>query len=518
MLLATLALAWIGGIVATDVLALPDDTLLVGAIVGLASAVLMPRGVLRLVCLVLLVASLGGLRSEPVAQAREAVSVWRLVGQGEVVVAGVVEAEPKWTGDGQQVVLRTQRAWGEAGTGAIEGRILLVLPPYPAYHYGQHLLAMGKVREPPETRHPNLFDYRGYLARKRIFALMREPQVQVQPGRSGNPILIALLAFRTHCHTLILRGMPEPQASVASGMLLGLKATIPDKVYHTFSQNGITHVLVISGWHLSLVASLVTGMVRRLRTGAATTFAISIAAIWLYALFVGATGTVLRAALMASLVVLATATERQTEPWTLLLAACWFLTLWEPYILWDLGFQLSVLATAGIFAFRAPLHHWLGTLPLLRWSLIRGVTATLAVTLAAQITALPLILYHFGNLSLISPLSNILLTPLVPAIMLASAVALGVGLVAGVLQGVVIVGPIVDVLAWTGWLYAWLPLALLTTAAGGLAAIPGAAIFLPPFPLWLLFAYYAAAGGWGWWVARKSAHNGILEQEREENE
>jgi competence protein ComEC len=307
---------------------------------------------------------------------------------------------------------------------------------------------------------------------------VQEPEVQVLRGNAGNPLLVALLGFRDTCHARLLRALPEPQASVAAGMLLGLKAAVPDPTYDAFARTGLVHLLVVSGWHLSLVAGLLTGLAAHLRLGRGASFWVALAGIWLYALFVGATPTVLRAALMASLIVLAGSTSRKAEPWTLLLAACLALTLWEPQMLWDVGFQLSALATASLFAFSAPLHRWLEHLPALRWSGARAVTSTLAATLAVQVLVLPLILYHFGNLSLVAPLANVLLVPLVPFAMLLGALALVVSLAVAPLAGGL-------------WLVAWLPFAALTGGAAWLAELPGASLRLPAFPLWVLFGYYA---------------------------
>ncbi len=459
-----------------------------------------PHQRIRLAALLLLAIALGGLRYQPVSHLRDNVTVWQLADHGELLIQGVISADPKWTEEGQQVILKTEAARREDVAAPIDGLLLVNLPPYPAYHYGQRLIVRGPIREPPPARRPNAFNYRGYLARKRIFAMMNEPAaVTALPGNAGNPALVALLTFRTHCHGFMLRALPEPEASVGGGMLLGLKAAIPDRVYTTFSANGITHVLVISGWHLSLVASVITGVATRLRFGRGRTFWFSLVAIWIYALFVGATGTVLRAALMASLTVLATATERKTEPWTLLMAACLGLTLWNPHILWDLGFQLSILATASLFAFLSPIKAWLEQLPLLRWSAAGWITDPLSVTLAAQTLALPLIIYHFGNLSLVSPLSNVLLVPAVPYVMMLGAVALAVNLLAGLVGSIAGLGAVAAFLAQGGWLVAWLPLTYMTRGAALLAEVPGASLSLPPFPLWLLLGYYIAVGGWWLW-------------------
>lgn len=232
---------------------------------------------------------------------------------------------------------------------------------------------------------------------------------------------------------------------------------------------------------------MLAALTGRVGLGRAPTLLISLAALWTYALFVGATGTVLRAAVMATLAVVARASDRRGEGWRLLAAACWGLAAYDPNVLWDLGFQLSALATASLFAYGEPVGAWVARVPLLNASWMGWAAEALTATLAAQILALPIILFHFGNLSLIAPLANILLVPVVPYTMLLGTVALVAGLFWLPL------GQLAAVLVWG-------PLAWLTEGARVLAQVPWAAVQLPPFPLSALIAYYGlVVGGW-WWV------------------
>lgn len=487
MLLAILAIAWILGIVAADLLSLSSPFLGGAATTGLACAALGWRTVpVRLLGLCMLCMALGGLRYEVAQVQTTPESIQLLADTSNVIVQGRILSDPKRTEEGQQVTLQTQAARVDGVTRRVEGLLLLSLPPYPAYRYGQQLAVMGDVRRPREARRPGEFDYRAYLERKGIFVLMREPLVQVLPGNVGNTALKWLLAFRDHCRTILLRELPEPQASLAVGILLGLQSSIPDEVYNAFSATGTSHILVVSGWNFTIVAAVLAGIAPRMRLGRAATFWVSLGTMWTYALFVGANAAVLRAAVMASLVVLARTTERRTEPWTLLLVACAGMSLHDPQVLWDLGFQLSALATASLFAFAQPVEQWLHRCPPLRWPLLKWATEALTATLAAQILALPLILYQFGNLSIIAPLSNVLMVPVVPYTMLLGTIALVAGL---------IWLPLGQWLALT----AWLPLTWLAAGAQRMAALPWAAVHLPPFPLWLLLSYYGVVVGWWLW-------------------
>jgi competence protein ComEC len=213
--------------------------------------------------------------------------------------------------------------------------------------------------------------------------------------------------------------------------------------------------------------------------------------IWLYTLFVGASPTVIRAAVMGTIVVLGQRLERRAHAWTTIFAACWAMTLWDPQTLWDLGFQLSALATASLFAYGKGTEALLLKTPL-RVGWLDWAREALTATLAAQILALPLILYHFGNLSIIAPLANVVLLPMVPYAMLFGAISLVCGL---------IWLPLGQWLATIAYLF----LAWLTEGARWFTTMPYAAVQLPPFPLWLLLGYYAIVVG-GWLINSTAVH------------
>ncbi len=499
MLLVWLAVAWMAGLVAADWSGAPlwqiQAALAAGAgLAGLGWRWPHARALGLIVCC----AALAGWRYDLTRQPPEPDDIRRLTGR-EVTILGAVSADPRRTGEGQQLTLAVEQVRSGGRSRAATGLVLVNLPPYPEYRYGQRLLLLGRLGEPGTAKRPGEFDYRDYLARKGIFVLMQQPLARLLDGEAGNPALRTLLAFRDRCKTILMRSLPEPQAAIAVGILLGLQSSIPDDVYDTFSVTGTSHLLVVSGWNFTIVAAMLAALALRARMGRGATLALSLLALWAYAFFVGATGTVMRAAVMASLVVIARSGERETDPWRLLALACWALTLHSPQTLWDLGFQLSALATASLFAFGKPVERWLEHVPPLRWAALAWMKEALTATFAAQILALPLILYQFGNLSVIAPLANVLLVPMVPYAMLLGSLALVGGLVWL---------PLGQALA----LAAWLPLAWISEGARLLAQVPGAAVQLPAFPLWQLLAYYAAAVAWALWLNRSGGAEGTEEK------
>jgi competence protein ComEC len=479
-MLIPLAAAWMLGIVAAHLLRPAPAWLWAGSATCLTAA-LAARGAPgpRLAALCLLCGLLGALRYGAALPTLGPGSVGALVGSEEVALAGSVAGDPRRSDDGQRVVLRVEAAAIGGERRAVEGLALLVLPPFPAYGYGERLAVVGALEAPRGAERQGDFDYRAYLAHRGIYALMREPaEVRRLPGSAGIGPLAALLHFRERCRELLMRSLPEPQASLAVGILLGIQSSIPEEVYRSFSATGTSHILVVSGWNFTIVAGLLGAVAARLRLGRLQTFALALVAMWIYALFTGASAAVLRAAAMASLAAVARAAERGTEPWRLLLGACWLITLADPHTLWDLGFQLSALATGSLFAYAKPVEAWLGRRRPFRWPAMAPVTEALTATLAAQVLTLPLILYQFGNLSVVSPLANVLIVPVVPYSMLLGTVALAGGL---------LWPPLGQWLA----LGAWLPLTWMAEGARLLAAPRWAALQVPPFPLWALLGFYA---------------------------
>jgi competence protein ComEC len=499
-MLIRLAIAWMLGIVAAEQARPPAGWLWAGAGAGLLAALALGRARrrrARLAALMLLCAALGGLRYLGTLPIPGPQSVASLLERGEVTLTGSVAGEPRRSEEQQRVTLRVETATVEGRTGAYEGLVLVVLPPYPAYAYGDRLMVRGALRRPRAAERPGEFDYRAYLAHRGIFVMLTEPEeARRLPGRRGLAPLAAVLAFRAHCQAVLLRVLPEPQAALAIGVVLGIQSSIPDEVYQTFSITGTSHILVVSGWNFTIVAGMLGALATRLRLGRGATLGLALVVMWVYAIFTGASAAVLRAAAMASLAAVARATDRSSEPWHLLLGACWLITLADPHTLWDVGFQLSALATASLFAYGAPVAAWFNRRRPFNWPALAPVTEALVATFAAQVLTLPLILYTFGNLSLVAPLANVVIVPVVPFAMGLGAMALLAGLVWLPLG------------QWLA-LAAWLPLTWIAEGARLLAAPGWASVQAPPFPLWILVVWYALIV-LHWWSMQRVSPSGTF--------
>lgn len=327
----------------------------------------------------------------------------------------------------------------------VDGRLRLQTNSVHRFRYGEGVRVRGELIEPPVFEG---FDYRAYLARKEIHSLMRRAGVEPRPGTPrGTFPLQFVYGLRDRGERLLNRLLPEPYAALANGMLLGIEAGIPDDLYEKFNLTGTSHVIVISGSNVALVTGALMALGIRLfgKRGALWP---TLGGLALYTLLVGGDAAVMRAALMGGLFVTATVLGRQSAALVSLAAACWAMTLWNPLMLWDVGFQLSSAATAGLILLGpaltdgvTSLWHRLETGLLRKGQAADGSQAdfliprsfgdllrdSLLMTVAASVTTYPLIVHYFGRLSLISLFTNVLIAPVQPWIMIFG----GIGLIAG---------------------------------------------------------------------------------------
>ncbi|MFQ5945641.1 MAG: DNA internalization-related competence protein ComEC/Rec2 [Anaerolineae bacterium] len=365
----------------------------------------------------------------------------------------------------------------------IRGGALLRLPRTAPYRYGDLLEIEGTVESPPELEG---FSYRDYLARQGILSVIDHARVERLASDGGNPVYRAILALKGRAHETVLRILPEPQASVQAGILLGLERGIPRDLLEDFNRTNTTHIVAISGFNIAIVAGLLAAVGDRTLGRRRATY-LSLVGIALYTVLVGAAPSVVRAAIMGSLYVMGRRLGRQTFALTSLALAAAAMTLLNPRVLWDLGFQLSFLATLGLILHVAPLSLWLEA-RMARWvqgealALVsRAAGGALVVTAVAQVWVLPVIIHNFGILSVVSLAANALIVPVQGWVMILGGAATFVGMV---------VLPLGEIAGWT----AWLPVTWTVTVVQNLAEWEWAAVETGGWGVGLAAVYYLALG------------------------
>ncbi|HSJ00207.1 MAG TPA: DNA internalization-related competence protein ComEC/Rec2 [Patescibacteria group bacterium] len=417
-------------------------------------------------------------------------SVATLVDGAEHRLIGTVADDPRPRADRLQLVLREVRVERDGAAHELEDRLLVWLPR------GVDARAGVRLRLEAELELAEDFDgfaYREHLARQGIGAIARVRGAEVAPA-SGGPA-VAMAALRG----MLLGGLndlvPEPEAALGAGILLGVRTSIAPEINDDFAAAGLTHVVAISGWNIAIVTALVLALVRPLERrpgGRWTTPLIAASAVGGYVILTGASPSVVRAALMAGAMLVGRFGGSRAHATSALGLAALVMLLVAPAVLWDVGFQLSLLATAGLIWYGRGIEGRLRRWP--PW-----LREPVALTIAAQLTTLPVILVNFERLSLVAPLSNVLVVPIVPLAMLTSAGASVGGILAGTVDGAA-----GDLLAWLLGGAAWLVLRAMVLIGQLSAAIPLASVEAS-VPAPFAVAWYPLLALAGWATRREAA-------------
>jgi competence protein ComEC len=476
------------GILAVDAIGLsPVPFAVAGALAALV-ALAARAGGMAIIGLALIAVAVGCWRGAPIEGADRGSSVAALADGSEHAIAGTVLDDPRPREDRLQIVLGDITADGVTRS----DRLLVWLPRGLDAHSGDDLRLSSKVELAEDF---DGFAYRAYLLRQGIGAIARANSAEVVDEGSGPTSTMAAL------RDALLGGLnhvvPEPEAALGAGILLGVRASIAPEINDAFSTAGLTHVVAISGWNIAIVAALVAGLVRPLARrpgGRWTTAGFAVTVVAGYVVLTGASPSVVRAALMAAAMLVARLGGSRAHASSALAMAALIMLLAAPPVLWDVGFQLSLLATAGLVWFGASVERRLARWP--GW-----LREPVALTLAAQLTTLPVILVNFERLSLVAPLANVVVVPFVPVAMLFSAMAS----LAGFVDASVHVPVISAVSTWFAGGAAWLVLRVIVTLGTTVAAVPHAAIDVSIPPV-LAMAWFPLLGLASWASRAPDAH------------
>lgn len=321
--------------------------------------------------------------------------VGRLYGQ-TVELQGIVAREPDVRDRQTNLTLKPE---------GYVGNILLAVGRYPEYHYGDKLRIKGKVEEPFETED---FSYKNYLSRYDTYAVMRYPKVERSGAGYGNPVKAWFLTIKQKFLTVLSQILPEPHNALVLGLLLGLKRALPTSFKDALAVAGVSHIVVISGYNISIITRNL--LKTRSWWGRRAAFWLSLLTVLAFVVITGAEASVIRAAVMGMMVVLALNLGRMYRPLNALVFVGTVMVAQNPKILsFDIGFQLSFMATLGLIYLSPIFEKWFSVLPD-----FLGFRTNLSSTLAAQTMTLPLLMLYFDRLSVVAPLVNVLILWVIP--------------------------------------------------------------------------------------------------------
>ena len=321
----------------------------------------------------------------------------------------LVFGEQKFVGCIQEVDIRDQNVKYTLGIEDFDARVLFTAEKYPLYEYGDCLEIWASIEAPGEFLD---FDYGEYLSVRDIYGIVSFPKSVRFVGVQKNWFFEIVYVVRKEVLDRLNRIFPEPASSFMAGLIVGSRKGISANLMQNFNAAGLTHILAISGYNITLIILIVGKMLGFLARGKRIFW--SIVFIILFVILVGASASVVRAALMGIISVISLWFGRKYFVLRALFFSGFLMVLWNPQtLLFDVSFQLSFLATLGIILFAERIEKFLQKVP--EFFMIRE---NLKMTLCAQILTLPIILMNFGQISLVSIFANLLVLPFIPFAMM----------------------------------------------------------------------------------------------------
>ncbi|MHB1316652.1 MAG: ComEC/Rec2 family competence protein [Minisyncoccota bacterium] len=403
----------------------------------------------------------------------------------KVTLEGVVDRETVSNGKTQKIIIRTNSIVLSSSTIPVYTGVVVRTNLFPQFMYGDKVVVKGTLELPDVISEEDgrTFDYQMYLFKDKITHTVSFASVR-KVGEQGNFLLKGLFKIKKLFVDSIASVLPEPQSGLLSGILLGTD-TLSKKLGDDFRTAGLSHIVVLSGYNITVVAESIFIVARNISFNFA--FGSSLIGIVFFVLMSGSGASVVRAGMMACIALVGKHFHKKYDASRALLLAIWVMSFWNPFVLlYDPSFHLSVLATYGLMYVSPILEKYLFFIKE-RF----GLRDLVSTTLGAQLSVLPYILYMSGNFGLFSLPANFLVLPLVPLTMLLGFVTSLSGFVSrflGLLPGL----PTHLLLSWDIFI------------AESFAKLPFANIHVPYIPVFVLILFYVVVGFFVYYLNNKN--------------
>jgi competence protein ComEC len=413
---------------------------------------------------------------------------------------GLVVSEPVGKENATQFIYRADN--GE--------KVLVNAALYAPVAYGDRITLSGSFKQPGMIEGEagkKDFDYGAYLAKDNIYWTLSFATIEVLGHGEGNVVKAWLFKIKKNFTEHTRRMLAEPYASLLLGLIVAGRDALPAGILEEFRRAGVIHVVVLSGYNITIIAEFLRKTLQkiflwcRLPVVPQAAAGVSLLGILLFALMTGAEATVVRAALMATIVIGAKFVGRGYSAPRALIFAGFLMLLQNPKILvFDPSFQLSFLATLGLIYMVPVVEQWVKWVPE-KWEL-KGL---LIQTIATQMTVLPLLIYSVGDVSLVSLPANLLILLIVPFTMLLGFTA-------------ILLSYLGTVIAWPLAFVSYLLLAWILGVAHVLGSLSFATVKMPNVSAWVIgFIYFSLASLLYWLYGQEHYRkNSLLRQTRPE--
>ena len=297
--------------------------------------------------------------------------------------------------------------------------------------YGTQILFKKPLQQIKNSGNPGSFNYKQYCLLQGITyqVYLTTAELEILRQKNTNPINAFLFNTRETVVNIIRKFIPGvKEQGLAEALLIGYKDDLDKNLVQSYANTGVVHIIAISGLHLGLIYWLLLSLTRPLRKKKTLTglrFFIIISSLWIFSLLAGAGPSVLRSAVMFSCIAFGEVLNRKSSIYNTLALSAFILLIWNPYWLWDVGFQLSYSAVLSIVIFFRPIYNWFyfeNNVKDWLWKLN-------AVTLAAQVLTLPISIYHFHQFPVLFLFANLLAVPLSSLIVIGEIILVAISFI-----------------------------------------------------------------------------------------
>ena len=300
--------------------------------------------------------------------------------------------------------------------------------------YGDKILIKGEFAEPSESRNYGGFDYKEYLKSIGIHGTIKADSIEVLAKNSNNPIFTFANNINLKIKENINRLIPEKYSAIFTGLILGDTSKVEEEVNDNFKIANISHVLAISGMHITYIVIGIELLLKR-GIGKRKTRIITIIILVMYMFITGFMPSVVRSSIMGIIMLISKLIHRKNDIWTSISLSLLILLIYNPFLILNVGLQLSYLGTIGIVCFNKNVYNFLRKLKIrnkkIKYRINRKfilfmdkIKEILSVTLSAQIVILPILLFNFNILGIYFFISNILVSVIIGPIIIVGFVCI----------------------------------------------------------------------------------------------
>ncbi len=355
------------------------------------------------------------------------VKVYPLMEDEPITVEGSVDSDPVLQGTKLNFLLRSEqfeRARQRPSVGrSVERRLLTLVKTEHVRSLaanlvvGSHLRVRGVILPIPVGRNPGEFDYGKYLELNDVqgmIAVRNDADIVVLRAEGDGSFDAWVSVVRKQSYAIFDRFHSAQHSAFLKGIILGYRADISADVKESFLDTGTIHILAVSGSNVAFVSLIIYSVLGLFRLPKKVVFCATMTGLFLYMLLTGSSASVVRATVMAFVVLCGSLFERRTDVYNSLSVSAIILLLVNPTTLWDPGFQLSYAAVLSIVYFYPKLDEIRKRIPwaFAQMGFFEGALKLFAVSLAAQLGTIPFSAYYFGKISIVSLLANLIVVPM----------------------------------------------------------------------------------------------------------